>query len=44
VQKFEWGSDSILKVKFNPSDVNLLAGTGIDRSIVLYDIRGETPL
>jgi len=43
-QTFEWGADSILKVKFNPSEVNLIASTGIDRSVVLYDIRGNTPL
>ena len=44
VLDFEWGADTVLKVKFNPSDTNLLAGTGIDRTIALYDIRGETPL
>ncbi|KRX08346.1 WD40-repeat-containing domain [Pseudocohnilembus persalinus] len=44
VQKFQWGADSILKVKYNPSQPNLVAATGIDRSIVLYDLRGETPL
>ena len=44
VSTFEWGADSILKVKFNPSEVNLIASTGIDRSVVLYDLRGNTPL
>lgn len=34
--------DSILKVKYNPSDPNLLCGTCIDRSVILYDLRGET--
>lgn len=34
----------MLKIKFNPSDINLIGGIGIDRTIVLYDIRGETPL
>lgn len=42
--KFEWGADTVLKVKFNPSDTHLLAGTGIDSSLVLYDTRGENPL
>lgn len=37
---FEWGADTVLKIKFNPSDLNLLAGTGIDRSVALYDMRG----
>lgn len=44
VQSFEWGADSILKAKFNASETNLIVSTGIDRSIVLYDIRGSTPL
>lgn len=44
IQNFEWGADSVLKVKFNPSETNLIASTGIDRSIVLYDLRGNTPL
>lgn len=44
VYKFQWGADSILNIKYNPSQPNILAATGIDRSIVLYDIRGETPL
>lgn len=34
----------MLKVKYNPSETNILCGTGIDRSITLYDIRGETPI
>ena len=44
MQTFEWGADSVLKVRFNPSEVNLIASTGIDRSVVLYDLRGNTPL
>lgn len=44
IQTFEWGADSVLNVKFNPSEANLIASTGIDRSIVLYDLRGNTPL
>ena len=41
---FEWGAASINKVKFNPSEYNILAATGIDRTIALYDIRAATPL
>lgn len=44
VHKFEWGADTILKVKYNYSEENLIASTGIDRSLVIYDLRGETPL
>lgn len=32
------------KIKFNPSQVNLLASVALDRSICLYDIRGNTAL
>lgn len=42
--KFQWGADSVLKVKYNPSENYLLASTGIDRSIVFYDTRAEMPL
>jgi len=44
LQTYEWGTDSVLKVKFNPSEQNLIGAVGIDRSIVLYDIRAATPL
>lgn len=43
-QVFEWGADSVMRLRFNPSEVNLIASTGIDRSVVLYDLRGNTPL
>ena len=35
----QWGSETILKARFNPAEVNVLASLGSDRSIVLYDIR-----
>lgn len=41
---FEWGAASINKVKFNPSQNNILVATGIDRTVALYDIRAATPL
>ena len=41
---FEWGIDTVTKVKFNPSESNLIATVAMDRSICLYDIRGKTPL
>lgn len=44
VSKYHWSSDSHVSLKFNPSDLSLLASTGTDRSITLYDIRGNTPL
>jgi WD repeat and SOF domain-containing protein 1 len=39
IHSFDWGADSILCVKFNPAEKNLLASTGTDRSVCLYDVR-----
>jgi WD repeat and SOF domain-containing protein 1 len=36
--------DTVSKVKFNPTETNLLAGVCQDRSMILYDLRGSTPL
>jgi len=44
IQTYDWGIDSILKVKFNPAEPNLVGCVGLDRSITLYDIRGQTPI
>ena len=44
LQTFEWGVDTVTRVKFNPSQVNLIASTALDRSVCLYDIRGNTPI
>jgi len=32
------------KLSFNPSQSNILVGVGLNRGIMLYDIRGRTPL
>ncbi|KAG6594183.1 glycoside hydrolase [Phytophthora cinnamomi] len=37
--EFAWGADSINSVHFNPAEASLLASTGSDRNITLYDIR-----
>ncbi|WAR16129.1 DCA13-like protein [Mya arenaria] len=44
VRTFTWGVDSVHAVKFNPIETNLLAGCAVDRSILLYDMRGSAPL
>jgi len=31
-------------VKYSPSDPNMLCGTSMDRCLILYDIRAETPI
>lgn len=36
---FEWGTDTVISVRFNPGEPNILATTASDRSIVLYDLR-----
>eukprot|EP01035_Chromulina_nebulosa_P020414 gene20414-26492_t len=41
---YKWGADSILSVKFNPSEACLLASTGSDRSVCLYDLRAAVPM
>jgi len=44
ISRIEWGADSVLAVKYNPSEENIIASTGIDRSIVLYDLRQSNPI
>jgi WD repeat and SOF domain-containing protein 1 len=44
LQTFEWGVDTVTKIKFNPSESNLIATVAMDRSVCLYDIRGNTAL
>ncbi|AQZ13030.1 SOF1 (YLL011W) [Zygosaccharomyces parabailii] len=34
-----WGADNVSSVRFNQNDSNVLASTGSDNSIVLYDLR-----
>ena len=40
----EWGVDTVLKVKFNPTESNIILGTSIGRGVMLYDIRGKSPI
>eukprot|EP00922_Rhytidocystis_sp_ex-Travisia-forbesii_P053979 GHVS01080104.1.p1 GENE.GHVS01080104.1~~GHVS01080104.1.p1 ORF type:complete len:470 (+),score=53.46 GHVS01080104.1:1-1410(+) len=44
LQSFEWGCDIVYSVRFNPSEHGLLASTGADNSIGLYDIRGNSAI
>jgi len=44
IRSFTWGVDSITNIKFNPIEYNILATTGSDRTVALYDIRNSTPL
>ena len=40
VHSFDWGVDSVNSVRFNPAEPCLLASSGSDRNICLYDVRG----
>lgn len=43
-RSFTWGIDSIHNVRFNPIETHILGGCASDRSVILYDMRGSTPL
>ena len=44
VHTYKWGAESILSLKFNPAEAALIASTGSDRSICLYDLRAAAPM
>jgi WD40 repeat protein len=44
VHAFKWGHDATLSVRFNPAEPELLASTGRDRSVGLYDLRAASAL
>lgn len=44
IHSYQWGADSILSVKFNPAEATLVASTGSDRGICLYDVRASVPM
>ncbi len=44
LHSYKWGADSVLSVKFNPAEACLLASTGNDRGICLYDLRASQPM
>eukprot|EP00753_Platysulcus_tardus_P022782 PLAT9991.1.p1 GENE.PLAT9991.1~~PLAT9991.1.p1 ORF type:complete len:461 (-),score=156.38 PLAT9991.1:82-1437(-) len=40
LHSFTWGADSVLSARYNPAEESLVASTGADRSVCLYDLRG----
>lgn len=44
VRTFEWGNDTVISVRFNPGERDVLATSGSDRSITLYDVRKSSPI
>ncbi|KAL9270870.1 DDB1- and CUL4-associated factor 13-like protein [Drosera capensis] len=43
VNTFEWGTSTVVSVRFNPGEPNILASSGSDRNIMLYDLRMSSP-
>jgi WD repeat and SOF domain-containing protein 1 len=44
IHTYQWGADSILSVRYNPAEAALVASTGSDRGVCLYDIRASVPM
>ncbi|KAL6763169.1 WD40-repeat-containing domain protein [Haematococcus lacustris] len=44
ISSFSWGSDTVTSARFNPAEADVLATTGSDRSLALYDLRTTTPI
>lgn len=43
INSFEWGTATVISVRFNPGEPNIFATSSIDRSITIYDLRQSTP-
>ncbi|RLN24344.1 DDB1- and CUL4-associated factor 13 [Panicum miliaceum] len=43
INSFEWGKDTVLSVRFDPGDCNILITSASDRSLTLYDLRMSSP-
>ena len=44
ISNLSWGADNVNTVKFNQTETNIIASTGSDNAIVLYDIRTNVPV
>ncbi|KAA8895379.1 WD40-repeat-containing domain protein [Sphaerosporella brunnea] len=44
ISTLQWGYDTIHTVKFNQSETSVLASAGGDRTLILYDLRTQSPL
>jgi WD repeat and SOF domain-containing protein 1 len=44
ISTLQWGYDTIHTVKFNQSETSVLASSGGDRTLILYDLRTQSPL
>ncbi|CAH2077684.1 unnamed protein product [Thlaspi arvense] len=43
VQSYQWGTDTVISVRFNPGEPDILAASAGDRSITIYDLRMSIP-
>jgi len=44
LSSFEWGCDRVLTGRFNPAEPALLAACAVDRSVSLFDLRGNSAI
>ncbi|GMY10206.1 DDB1- and CUL4-associated factor 13 [Fagus crenata] len=43
VRSFQSGTDTVISVRYNPAEPNLLATSASDRNITIYDLRAPNP-
>mmetsp|Transcript_12826 Transcript_12826/g.35196 ORF Transcript_12826/g.35196 Transcript_12826/m.35196 type:complete len:447 (-) Transcript_12826:218-1558(-) len=44
LNSFEWGCERVITCRFNPAEPALIGSTAVDRSIGLYDLRGNSAI
>ena len=44
IQSYQWGADTVISVRYNPAETEVLACTATDRSITLFDTKSKTPI
>jgi len=44
LNSFEWGCERVITGRFNPAEPALIGSTAVDRSIGLYDLRGNSAI
>lgn len=43
ISNLSWGADNVTAVKFNQTETSVIASAGSDNSIILYDLRTNSP-
>ncbi|WVZ88099.1 hypothetical protein U9M48_034652 [Paspalum notatum var. saurae] len=43
INSFQWGNDTVLSLRFDPGECNILITSASDRSLTLYDLRTSSP-